>query len=108
MNDVKTYKCGHPIKEVIINTSEITLFLYNEWKKSKSDLCIECWLEIMIKRHGWGIFWNYEPKKRNMVREHCPNCNFNVFDMKCPKGRLVTKCRRCGYESPFYWTDKDD
>ena len=38
------YSCGHSIKEVIINTSINTLSTYDEWKESKSDLCIECWI----------------------------------------------------------------
>ncbi len=42
---MKVYKCGHPIKEIIIDTNIDTLSTYNEWKDSDSELCIECWLK---------------------------------------------------------------
>jgi len=29
---MKIYKCGHPKKEIIINTNVDTLSTYNEWK----------------------------------------------------------------------------
>jgi len=49
---METYKkCGHPIKEVVINTNEYTLATYCEWKSSKPDLCINCWL----KKEGINI-----------------------------------------------------
>ena len=46
---METYKCGHPIKEVIINTTPESLAIYSEWKASDSDLCINCWL---VKERG--------------------------------------------------------
>ena len=39
----KIYSCGHPIKAVIINTTEESLSTYFEWKESKTDLCLSCW-----------------------------------------------------------------
>ena len=42
---METYKCGHPIKEVIINTTPESLAIYMEWKASNSDLCIRCWIK---------------------------------------------------------------
>ncbi len=42
---VKAYSCGHSVKEVVINTNIDTLSIYNEWKNSESDLCVECWLK---------------------------------------------------------------
>lgn len=54
MNDMKktnedslshNYKCGHPTDPVIINTTEDSLAVYNEWKSDKSGLCLKCWME---------------------------------------------------------------
>lgn len=41
----KTYKCGHLVKAIIINTSEELLSKYFEWKNSDSGLCLDCWLK---------------------------------------------------------------
>ncbi len=38
-----TYSCGHPVKAVIIRTSEESLSTYFEWKKSKTTECLSCW-----------------------------------------------------------------
>ncbi len=40
----ETYKCGHLVREVIIDTTPESLVIYSEWKASDSGLCIECWL----------------------------------------------------------------
>jgi len=39
---IETYKCGHPIKEVIIKITPESLATYCEWKASDSNLCIRC------------------------------------------------------------------
>ncbi len=42
------YKCGHPVKEVVINTTEYTLSTYIEWKNSDSNICLDCWLKGIV------------------------------------------------------------
>ena len=42
-SELKNYLCGHPVKAVIINTTEESLSTYFEWKKSKTTLCLSCW-----------------------------------------------------------------
>lgn len=40
-----TYKCGHKIVPIILNTNVDSLATYMEWKESNSGLCLVCWLE---------------------------------------------------------------
>ncbi len=37
------YSCGHPVKAVVINTTEVSLAAYFAWKESKTTLCFSCW-----------------------------------------------------------------
>lgn len=47
LNETKfiQYSCSHDMRELVINTTSDTLAIYSEWKESKSNLCIKCWLK---------------------------------------------------------------
>ncbi len=45
MTPKKTHNCGHPVKAIVIGTSEESLSTYFNWKNSGSGLCLECWLK---------------------------------------------------------------
>lgn len=45
LNSDKMYRCGHPVKAVIINTTPESLSTYMEWKESNSDLCLSCYIK---------------------------------------------------------------
>lgn len=40
-----TYRCGHPINPIVINTTPYSLAMYMEWRSDPNRPCIECWLK---------------------------------------------------------------
>ncbi len=49
----KNYLCGHPIKTVIINTAEKTLYLYTQWMyDNPCNFCLDCWIKHRNKDKG--------------------------------------------------------
>lgn len=45
IKSMETYECGHPVKAIVINTTEESLSTYLEWEKSNSSFCLDCWLK---------------------------------------------------------------
>ena len=40
------YSCGHKPKKIFLKKTDIVLYsIYQQWKKSDSNLCFNCWNE---------------------------------------------------------------
>jgi len=82
---MELYKCGHPIKEVIINTTPESLSMYMEWKNSKSSLCIRCWnkgnkdIELNVLSNI-EMFVNLQPHEKIVWVVDNPENTIDIID----------------------------
>jgi len=42
--EIKMYECGHEPRKIFLKKTDVVWYhLYNQWKKSDSKLCFDCW-----------------------------------------------------------------
>jgi len=79
---MEQYKCGHPVKEVIINTTPESLSIYMEWKTS--DLCIKCWnkdnKDIELSVLDIEMFVNLQPREKIVWVVNNPENTIDIID----------------------------